>query len=144
MAQMDDNPNPSIFIPDTGGFVVLEKIREPYRPLRPFELGNKPRMIDPMVTPLQICMVDRNTVIGQCNSPIDENDYHSWQRVIKFFRSVVGMVKPVRPQLCFMLRGDVIGEPSNAPTVENDLNAWQKDMMQLRVRVGIMRLERIL
>ncbi len=139
---MAENQKMSVLLPDSGGMVVLQQIQEPYRPLTPFELPNKPQMIDPMVNPLQICMLDRSKVIAQCDSPVDENDYHGWQRIITFFRSVVEMVKPARPQLLFMQRGDVIGEPYNAPTTASDMNEWHSDIIQLRMKVGILRMER--
>ena len=132
---------PVVLSPPPDEVVVLEPIAEPYRPPRPFHLANKPQMIDPMVNPLQLCMVDQGQVIGQCNAPADENDYHAWQRVIGFCRSLVAMVKPVRPQLLFMIKGEVLGDPCNVPTIEGDLNVWQSAMIQLRVHRAILRIE---
>ncbi len=130
-----------ILRPEPSGIAVLEEIAEPYRPLEPFTLPNKPQMIDPMVTRLQICMIDQGKVIGQCNSPTDENDFDGWQRVIAFYRSLVEMVKPTRPKLCFMRKGDVIGEPQNVPATASDMHAWQDDMIHLRLIVAVVRRE---
>lgn len=125
------------------GVVLLEKIPTPYRPLRPFFLPNKPQLIDPMVIPPQVCVMAAGQVIAQCNAPADENDFTSWQQVIKFFRDAVSMIKPERPLLCFIEKGEIIGDMMNAPNIAGDMHAWQDAMIHLRVIVGARRQKKI-